>query len=174
MPGPSSGLPGDIGRATLKRPPIWPCSGWGLPSRPVSRAAGELLPHLFTLTGSRIPGTLGGVLSVALSLGSPPVGVTHHPALRSPDFPPQNLPVLRRPRDPLQPLSVRKKAAVAKGTPLNVIPSPSGLKGSCVSAHLSKTELLRWPGWQGGRPRRFRLHINLMSALYRSNLPMFA
>jgi len=30
----------------------------------------------------------GGLLSVALSLGSPPVPVRDHPALRSPDFPP--------------------------------------------------------------------------------------
>jgi len=29
--------------------PVWSCSGWGLPSRPVSRDAGELLPHRFTL-----------------------------------------------------------------------------------------------------------------------------
>lgn len=29
----------------------------------------------------------GGLFSVALSRGSPRVGVTHHPALRSPDFP---------------------------------------------------------------------------------------
>ncbi len=32
--------------------------------------------------------TAGGLLSVALSLGSPPVPVRNHPALRSPDFPP--------------------------------------------------------------------------------------
>jgi len=31
---------------------------------------------------------VGGLLSVALSLGSPPVPVKNHPALRSPDFPP--------------------------------------------------------------------------------------
>jgi len=31
---------------------------------------------------------LGGIFSVALSLGSPPVGVTHRRALWSPDFPP--------------------------------------------------------------------------------------
>jgi len=30
----------------------------------------------------------GGLFSVALSLGSPPVGVTDHPALRCSDFPP--------------------------------------------------------------------------------------
>ena len=39
----SSGLPEGSGRATLlprsaagDRPPIWPCSGWGLPSQPVA------------------------------------------------------------------------------------------------------------------------------------------
>jgi hypothetical protein len=30
----SSDLPGSFGRATLKRSPIWSCSGWGLPSQP--------------------------------------------------------------------------------------------------------------------------------------------
>ena len=29
--------------------PAWPCSEWGLPSRPVTRLAGGLLPHRFTL-----------------------------------------------------------------------------------------------------------------------------
>src|SRR5262245_11586441 len=37
-------------------------------------------------------GAVGGLLSVALSLGLRPVGVTHHPALRSPDFPRRSLP----------------------------------------------------------------------------------
>ena len=54
-------------------------------ARPVTQPAGELLPHRFTLT-ARCPG--GGFLSVALSLTSRPVGVTHHRALWSPDFPP--------------------------------------------------------------------------------------
>ena len=44
---------------------------------------GALLPHHFTLT--RV--AAGGMLSVALSVGSRPPGVTWHPALRSPDFP---------------------------------------------------------------------------------------
>jgi len=48
-----------------------------------------LLPHDFTLTGEGRP-SLGGVISVALSLGSPRVGVTDFPALWSPDFPPAN------------------------------------------------------------------------------------
>ncbi len=62
-------------------------------ARPVTRPAGELLPHRFTLTAPRTLGTAqgvqqrGGLLSVALSLASRPVGVTHHPALWSPDFP---------------------------------------------------------------------------------------
>ena len=46
---------------------------------------GALLPHLFTLTGALR--RLGGMFSVALSVGSHPPGVTWHPALRSPDFP---------------------------------------------------------------------------------------
>jgi len=51
-------------------------------TKPTSHlAAGELLPHRFTLTIS------GGLISVALSLGFPPLGVTKHPALWSPDFP---------------------------------------------------------------------------------------
>ena len=62
---------------------------------PVTRIAGELLPHRFTLTRSKA----GGLFSVALSLRLPPLGVTQHPALRSSDFPPvpmgnRRLPVL--------------------------------------------------------------------------------
>jgi len=44
---------------------------------PVSpRGARELLPHAFTLTSGLAPG--GGLLSVALSLGSPPLAVNQH------------------------------------------------------------------------------------------------
>jgi hypothetical protein len=56
---------------------------------------GALLPHRFTLTGTRTgflrPGHLGGLLSVALSVGSRPPGVTWHLVHRSPDFPPRNV-----------------------------------------------------------------------------------
>ena len=70
----------------------------------VTIGTGALLPHRFTLTkalraavphaallhvmacrGARWP---GGLFSVALSLGSPPLDVIQHPALWSPDFPP--------------------------------------------------------------------------------------
>ena len=44
-----------LGRATRKRPSIWSCTGWGLPSSPVARGTGALLPHLFTLTAGRLP-----------------------------------------------------------------------------------------------------------------------
>ena len=54
-------------------------------ARPVTWPAGELLPHRFTLTSRQEPA--GGLFSVALSLTSRLVGVTHHRILRSPDFP---------------------------------------------------------------------------------------
>jgi len=52
----------------------------------VTVGAGALLPHRFTLTAADL-GPGGGLFSVALSRGSPRVGVTNHPALWSPDFP---------------------------------------------------------------------------------------
>ena len=93
-PPPLAANPGVDGRATRGSPdlrrhftlPIWPCSGWGLP-RPASHpAAGELLPHHFTLT-LRWHTSAGRYVSVALSLGSPPLVVSQHPALWSSDFP---------------------------------------------------------------------------------------
>jgi len=53
-------------------------------TKPTSHlAAGALLPHRFILTGQKT----GGLFSVALSLRSPSLAVSKHPALRSPDFP---------------------------------------------------------------------------------------
>ncbi len=53
-------------------------------AKPPSRLdAGGLLPRHFTLA----PPERGGVFSVALSLGLPPVPIRDHPALRCPDFP---------------------------------------------------------------------------------------
>jgi hypothetical protein len=72
---------------------FWPCSGWGLPSR------SSHLDRWWSLTPPFHPcrcRSSGGLFSVALSRGSPRVGVTHHPALRSPDFPRQE----RLPRPP--------------------------------------------------------------------------
>src|SRR5205814_7091517 len=84
-------------------------------------AAGGLLPHHFTLTASGPPETIsdGGVISVALSFGSPRLGVTQRPALRSPDFPPTlfTSPAVTRPPRPgwILPANVRKHALRASG-----------------------------------------------------------
>jgi hypothetical protein len=52
----------------------------------VSPARGALLPHHFTLT-THSEEPFGGLLSVALAVGSRRPGVTWHLALWSPDFP---------------------------------------------------------------------------------------
>src|SRR5262249_4002549 len=84
-----------IGRATLDRSRRHaPCvaSPFDLAPGGVYRAAavtcgaGGLLHHRFTLT-PRPKGARGGLFSVALSRGSPRVGVTDHPALATPDLP---------------------------------------------------------------------------------------
>ena len=70
--------------------------GWACPAAGHPAVARELLPHDFTLTCVWPPlneesRTIGGVVSAALSLESPRVGVTDLPVLWSPDFPPVNL-----------------------------------------------------------------------------------
>ena len=65
---------------TARATPIRFCSRWGLPCRVRYRPRGGLLPHPFTLTPPfrHKACNRGGLLSVALSLGSPPPGVTRH------------------------------------------------------------------------------------------------
>jgi hypothetical protein len=80
----SSGGPPSIARAGAAPPlPLDLAPGGVYRAAQVTLGAGGLLHHRFTLT----PVTGGGLLSVALSRGSPRVGVTDHPALRSPDLP---------------------------------------------------------------------------------------
>ena len=81
-PGASCGLPGESAGhlispylALLRVGFAWPAC---------HQAAGRLLPGLCTLTALNPR----RYVSVALSLGLPPLGITQHPALRSPDFPP--------------------------------------------------------------------------------------
>jgi len=64
----------------LVRPatPIWFCSRWGLPCRSCCQSRGALLPHPFTLARQLRRAAVGGLLSVALSLGSPPAAVSRH------------------------------------------------------------------------------------------------
>ena len=66
--------------------PIWSFSDRGLPCPPCHHVGGELLPHRFTLA-CVARATIGGLLSVALSVALRPVDVIHRSALRSPDFP---------------------------------------------------------------------------------------
>ncbi len=79
-----------LGRAALKRVLSGLAPGGVYLAFPVTREAGGLLHHRFTLTcfvplsNRRDP---GGLFSVALACGLPRVGVTHHPALWSPDVP---------------------------------------------------------------------------------------
>ena len=88
----SSGLPGSRVRAT--RAHSAPAPLFGLAPGGVylatnrCRPCGALLPHLFTLTCAP-EGAIGGLFSAALSVGSRPPGITWHPALWSPDFPPR-------------------------------------------------------------------------------------
>ncbi len=115
LPAGSGALPGADSEPGRLSPPIWACWRWGLPCHGRHRPRGALLPHHFTLTGRRgnvrtcargngtspqtaltfplsraltFPRAPGGVFSVALSLGSRPVAVSHHRALPSSDFPP--------------------------------------------------------------------------------------
>ena len=120
------------------RSPIWPCSGWGLPGQPVTR-----LPVVSYTTFSPLPAPARLLarepatraqngrryVSVALSLRSPSLGVTQHPALWSPDFP--RLPV--------------KIPASATTRPTRPVPSyQRSLRGSkgprirCLAARTSK------------------------------------
>ncbi len=77
----------ELGRAALERSLSDLAPGGVCLAAPVTRCAGGLLHHRFTLTPSVPKVDRGGLFSVALSRGSPRVGVTHHLALRSPDVP---------------------------------------------------------------------------------------
>ena len=79
-----------LGRAALKRALSGLAPGGVYLAFPVTRKAGGLLHRRFTLT-CFVPLSnrrdSGGLFSVALACGLPRVGVTHHPALWSPDVP---------------------------------------------------------------------------------------
>ena len=89
-------LHGRLLRDDAARPPMWPCSRWGLPCRLRYRRRGGLLPRRFTLAcrSACCHVEAGGLFSVALSFAFPRPGVTRHRALWSSDFPPVAL--LRR------------------------------------------------------------------------------
>ena len=76
--------PGVLAMRATSSSPIWSLSGWGLPSQAGHPACWCALTAPF----HPYPVKPGGILSVALSLFFRTVGVTHHPALWSTDFPP--------------------------------------------------------------------------------------
>jgi hypothetical protein len=82
LPAGSGGLPSNAcaGRSPA---PLDLAPGGVYRAARVTPGAGGLLHHRFTLTAPRS----GGLFSVALSRGSPRVGVANHPALWSPDVP---------------------------------------------------------------------------------------
>ena len=76
-------------RVSPRTAPIRFCSRWGLPCRSCCQSRGGLLPHPFTLAPNPTKPNRGGLLSVALSLGSPPPAINRHrvsmePGLSSP------------------------------------------------------------------------------------------
>src|SRR6185295_4494102 len=125
----------ELGRATLERSLSGLAPGGVYRAAPVTRRAGGLLHHRFTLTGRATRGLrTGGLFSVALSRGSPRVGVTHHPALWSPDFP-------RRAAD----RPTRPPVRPARLTPYPGCPSPdgSGRPSSCPPRSMSTRGIAR-------------------------------
>jgi len=78
-----SGLPPGIGRATLDCRYTWPCNPCVCTATPVTRDAGELLPHLFTFT----PRTAGLLFSVPERYPCGHLPFRKHGALCCPDFP---------------------------------------------------------------------------------------
>ena len=119
------------------RTPILPCSGWGLPCGRRLRLPGALLPHPFTLPRPE-PGDL---LSVALSLRSPSPAVSRHPALRSPDFPPD--------------LAVERPSLLL-GRRRILVPNAAGCKPEKIFRSVSSTEAARKRKRRRTRKRRRR------------------
>ena len=90
LPAVSSSRPGSRSEPDQLVLPVWPCTGWGLPSQASHPACWCALTapfHPYHLL-PREDEARGGLLSVALSLSLRPVDVIHHPVLRCPDFPP--------------------------------------------------------------------------------------
>ena len=117
--------------------PMRSCSRWGLPCRRRYRRRGALLPHPFTLAVRRLRERAGGLLSVALSLGSPPPGVTRHrvsvePGLSSnPPFPacPRSSSRLARGQVERRGEGVNRRASLA--SPSNVARLARGSPRTC-------------------------------------------
>ncbi len=92
----SSNLPGNRTGRTIV--PLFGLAPDGVyPATPVARCAVRSYRTISPLPAFPFPETTGGIFSVALSVDSHPPGITWHPALWSPDFPPGKR--YRLPRD---------------------------------------------------------------------------
>ncbi len=113
--------------------PIWSCSGWGLPSQPVTR----LLVSSY-LTFAPLPVTRR-YLSVALALGSPPLGVTQHPALWSSDFPQTTQMHCSRPSSLLKCLTICRYYSTNRRSSQSWVSTASHRLTICASSSISGT-----------------------------------
>ena len=123
--------------------PIWPCSGWGLPCERCYQRPGALLPHPFTLACAPLRDTIGGLLSVALSL-APLAGRRRAlPATLvswSPDFPRQ-VSLTRLPGPP---------AVVAVASTARIAPGVRAPRSDKASSHEGNAPARRFYRNQGG------------------------
>ena len=86
LPAGSSTLPGDQTARAAPLSLFALAPGGVYPATPVTESAVRSYRTISTLPAA-LAGDVGGMFSVALSLGLLPVVVSHHPALRWPDFP---------------------------------------------------------------------------------------
>src|SRR5690348_13276344 len=150
LPAASCGLPASIGRAALdrsRREPLAPLLTLlrvGFTEPPQSPAA--LVVSYTTVSPLPRRWRRGGLFSVALSRGSPRVGVTDHPALWSPDLPhracarrdrPADSPVLRIRRIRPGPRSEPNRRL--RTTPAIRSPPPPGRPPSTWRTHPRRT-----------------------------------
>ena len=120
--------------------PIWSCSRWGLPCHkllPVVRCALTAPFHPYLLTNKS---EAGGIFSVALSVGSRPPGITWHPALWSPDFPPFHLTAKARLPGRLPRLLSSTRQCI--GSASWIITDQAGGTGLCVIHHSASQQPL--------------------------------
>jgi hypothetical protein len=121
---------------------IWSCSGWGLPCRrvlPPARCALTAPFHPCRPPQAGAASGVGGLFSVALSVGSRPPGVTWHPALWSPDFPPRRR-IRTRPRS----------GCLADSLTVSVAPSPANPETNHRNRSLPKSKSKSKSGSKSG------------------------
>jgi len=99
LPAGSSDLP--AGNARAERQLLGLAGGGVYPADDVTIIAVRSYRTISPLPVPRLIGAIGCVVSVALSLGSPRVAVSHHRALSCSDFPPRTSNGTERPPDPL-------------------------------------------------------------------------